>query len=91
MDVYCIKAPESLHDKSKLQFTVSCNHISEELKTKNLFKYFDDTNGIGTCEELATKALRGSGWKLVACDKFLESDGITEKIRSYTCETKTGA
>ena len=90
-DLYCIKAPETMHDKSKVQFTVSCNHISEELKTKNLFKYFDDTNGIGTCEELIAKALRGSGWKLVACDKFLESDGTTEKIRSYSCETKTGA
>lgn len=91
VDVYCIKAPGALHDKSKVQYTITANHISEELKTKNIFKYFDDTNGIGTCEELITKALKGSGWKLIACDKFLESDGSTEKIRSYSCETKTGA
>lgn len=90
-DIYCIKIPSALHDKSKIQFTVSCNHISEELKTKNLYKYFDDENGIGTCEELITKAIRGSGWRLVACDKFIESDGTTEKIRSFSCETKTGA
>lgn len=90
-DVYCVKAPAELHDNSKIQFTVSCNHISEELKTKNLYKYFDDLNGIGTCEELVERALRGSGWKLVSCDKFYEADGITEKIRSYSCEAKTGA
>lgn len=90
-DVYCIKSPAALHDKSKLQFTVTCNHISEELKTKNLFKYFDDENGIGTCQELIEKAISGSGWKLVECDTFLESDGITEKVRSYSCDTKTGA
>lgn len=90
-DVYCIKAPSELHDSSKIQFTVSCNHISEELKTKNLYKYFDDLNGIGTCEELIERAIRGSGWKLVSCDTFFESDGMTEKVRSYTCEAKTGA
>lgn len=90
-DVYCIKAPAELHDSSKIQFTVACNHISEELKTKNLYKYFDDLNGIGTCEELIERAIRGSGWKLVECDRFFESDGVTEKVRSYSCEAKTGA
>lgn len=90
-DIYCIKSPSGLHDKSKVQFTVTCNHISEDLKTKNLYKYFDDTNGIGTCEELISKAIAGSGWKLVGCDKFIESDGVTEKIRSFICESKRGA
>lgn len=90
-DVYCIKAPAELHDNSKIQFTVSCSHISEELKTKNLYKYFDDLNGIGTCEELIERAIRGSGWSLVSCDTFFESDGVTEKIRSYSCEAKSGA
>lgn len=91
LDVYCIKVPSGTHDPNKVQVSVTCNHLSEELKTKNLFKYFDDENGIDTCENLILKAIAGSGWTLIACDKFLEADGETEKIRSYSCDTKTGA
>lgn len=95
IDVYCIKEPVGLHEKSKMQYSVLCNHISEELKTKNLYRYFDDSNGIGTCEELIQKAIRGTGWTLVACDKFFENTDVAEeqkeKIRSYSCETKTGS
>ena len=89
-DVYTIKSPSVLHDKSKASLTVQCNHNSEELKSKNLFRYFDDTNGIATCETLIRSAIKGSGWTLIACDKFFESDGVTEKVRSYSCDTKTG-
>ena len=35
--------------------------------------------------------MSGTGWKLAHCDKFYEADGVTEKIRSYACEEKTGA
>ena len=90
-DVYCIKVPKEIHEASKMQIVVACNHISEELKTKNLYKYFDDDNGIDNCENLIRAALKGSGWKLIACDTFLESDGVTEKVRSYSCDTKTGS
>lgn len=90
-DVFRIKEPMDLHDSSKMQISVHCVHISEELKTKNLYKYFDDENGIGTCPELIEKAIAGTGWKLASCDKFLEMDGVTEKVRSYACDTKTGA
>ena len=91
LDVYCIKAPSKFHSSGKVQVSVICNHLSEELKAKNLFKYFDDENGIDTCENLIQKAIAGTGWTLIACDKFFESDGVTEKIRSYKCDTKTGA
>lgn len=91
LDIYCIKAPIGTHDASKVQFSVTCNHLSEELKTKNLYKYFDDVNGIDTCENLVRKAIAGTGWTLIACDIFFEADGATEKIRSYSCDTKTGA
>lgn len=90
-DVYCIKEPSDLHDSSKMELSVNCVHLSEELKTKNLYKYFDDENGIDTCPNLIEKAIAGTGWKLGMCDTFLEADGVTEKIRSYSCETKTGA
>ena len=90
-DVFCIKEPSDLHDNSKMQITVNCVHISAELKTKNLYTQFDDMNGIGRCDELITKAIAGTGWTLVACDTFFEADGETEKIRSYSCDAKTGA
>lgn len=91
LDIYCIKTPAGAHDASKVQLSVTCNHLSEELKTKNLYKYFDDVNGIDTCENLIRKAIAGTGWTLIICDKFFEADGTTEKIRSYSCDTKTGA
>lgn len=68
-----------------------CEHVSGGLKTRNLFGYFDDTNGIDTCQNLISKALSGTGWKLKKCDTFYEADGITEKVRSYAAEEKTGA
>lgn len=96
-DVYQIKEPAEIHDKSKLYVTVNCPHISEELRTKNLQKYFDDTNGIDTCNALIKKALAGSGWKVRVdaagdeyFDSFKEEDGTTERVRSYSCDTKTG-
>lgn len=74
-----------------LSYEVLCEHVSGVLKTRNLFGWFDDTNGIDTCENLIRKALSGTGWKLAYCDTFYEADGITEKIRSYAAEEKTGA
>ena len=82
LDVYCIKEPTDIHDAKSIKVNVLCNHICEELKTKNLYRYFDDENGIGTCEELVSRAVAGSGWKISVCDKFYESDGITEKVRT---------
>ena len=35
--------------------------------------------------------MSGTGWKLAYCDKFYEADGVTEKIRSYSADEKTGA
>lgn len=90
-DVYLIKSPTISHSSSSMDVTVNCYHISEELKAKNLYGYFDDTNGINTCDKLAELALAGTGWTISSCDTFYESDGSTEKIRSYSCDTKTGA
>lgn len=90
-DVYCIKAESILHDPKKAIGEYKVNHISEELKAKNLYKYFDDNNGIGTCSTLISRALSGTGWSLGTCDTFYETGGSQEKIRSYSCDTKTGA
>lgn len=90
-DVYLIKSPTLSHSSSSMDVTVNCYHISEELKAKNLYGYFDDTNGINTCYKLAELALAGTGWTISSCDTFYESDGSTVKVRSYSCDTKTGA
>lgn len=90
-DVYLIKSPTLSHSSSSMDVTVNCYHISEELKAKNLYGYFDDTNGINTCDKLAELALAGTGWTISSCDTFYESDGSTVKVRSYSCDTKTGA
>lgn len=90
-DWYSIVVPTDIHDGEILTFNVTCEHISGSLKAKNLAGYFDDTNGIGTCQELVRRALYGTGWTLKSCDIFYEADGETEKIRSYACDEKTGA
>lgn len=90
-DVYIIKEDNDTHSSKAIEFKVQGNHIQEELKARNLYKYFDDENGIGTCDALLRKALGGSGWTLGDCPVFYEADGTTEKVRSYSCETKTGA
>lgn len=91
LDIYVIKTDSDSHSAKEVSLTVQVNHMSEELKAKNLYKYFDDENGIGTCRTLIDRALAGSGWTCTYCDTFYEADGTTEKIRSYQCNTKTGA
>lgn len=90
-DIYSIKVDNDTHATKQLNLKVQCNHISEELKTKNLYGYFDDENGIGTCQELISIALAGTGWTLAHCDNFYETGTSTAKVRTYHCEPKTGA
>lgn len=90
-DIYSIKVDNDTHATKQLNLKVQCNHISEELKTKNLYGYFDDENGIGKCNELITTALAGTGWTLYHCDTFNETGTSTPKVRTYHCEPKTGA
>lgn len=90
-DWFIIKEAPETHSGKQMFLSVVCEHVSGELATRNLYGYFDDENGIGTIQELGGRALAGTGWTLGECDMFLESDGITEKIRSYMCDPKTGA
>lgn len=62
------------------------------LRSKNIYLTFDDENGIGTCQDLLDKILVNTGWTRGVADTMLESDGVTEKIRSLTTTTaKDGA
>lgn len=70
---------------------VTCSHISSILKTKNIYMVFDDENGIGTINYLMEQAIKGTGWTLGDVDTFYESDGSTEKIRSFASDGKKGA
>lgn len=83
--------PVYKHDGKAISTTISCDHISAVLKTKNLYLVFDDMNGIGTIRELAERALASTGWTLGHCDTFYESDGKTEKIRTIRSDGKLGA
>ena len=90
-DWFLIREPQDQHNGMKKTVDITCEHISAELKTKNLYIYFDDTNGIDTVGNLISKALYGSGWTLGLCDTLYEADGETEKVRSFSCDEKTGA
>lgn len=92
-EVFSIKEDNHIRDAKRLDLTVQADHVSEELKTKNLYLVFDDENGIGKCNELIEKALANTGWRLVNYDptQFYETGTSTPKMRSYSCDTKTGA
>jgi hypothetical protein len=51
---FIIDEPKQSHSGHKILSTISCDHLSAVLKTKNLYLVFDDTNGIGTIQDLAT-------------------------------------
>ena len=51
-DWYLIQAPKHSHSGLFVTNTVGCVHISTLLSKKNLYLEFDDTNGIGTIQEL---------------------------------------
>lgn len=91
IDWFIIQTPTRKKDGKSVSAEVVCNHVSELLKTKNIYLTFDDTNGIGTISYLAEQALHGTGWTLGTVDVFLEKDGVTEKVRSLNSSGKSGA
>lgn len=90
-DWYIIQGPTSKHDGRSISNTVSCGHVSSNLKTKNLYMVLDDENGIGTIQYLIDKVLTGTEWTLGEYDTMLERDGVTEKIRSVKSDGKDGS
>ena len=90
-DWFLLQEPSEHHEGTKIYLQANCPHISANLKTKNLYLEFDDTNGIDTCENLVSKILTSTGWSVGTWDTFYEPDGVTERIRSYTSASKRGA
>lgn len=88
---FLINLPKRTRDRNGTSVSITCDHISANLKTKGLYTVFDDENGIGTITYLAEQVLSGTGWSLGACDNFYENDGTTEKIRTLRSDGKIGA
>ena len=87
---YILTAPQNTRN-STINTTVECQHLSTMLKSKNIYLVFDDENGIGTLQYLVGQILAGTGWSIGDCPTFLESDGVTEKVRSLKSDSKEGA
>ena len=88
---YIAHKPVKQKDRNGVVGEVTCDGFESTLKTKNIYKEFDDENGIGTLSELADKVLAGTGWHRGYTDPMLEQDGTTEKIRSLKAQSKQGA
>lgn len=88
---YIATQPKKGKNGKEITGTVSCKGLEFSLRTKNIYMTFDDTNGIGTLDELVDKILAGTGWHRGYTDPALEKDGTTEKVRSLSSGDKTGA
>lgn len=88
---YIATKPVKSKSGKEIVGTVTCQGLEALLKTRNIYMEFDDTNGIGTVDELTDKVLAGTGWSRGYTDPMLESDGATEKVRSITSGGKDGA
>ena len=90
-DWFLLNAPKRSHKGLAVSTAITCQHVCSLLSKKNLFLTFDDTNGIGTAQNLLEQVLQNTGWTLKYCETFYETDGVTEKIRSLKSENKRGA
>ena len=90
-DWFLLNAPKRVHKSMTVSATVTCEHVCSLLNKKNLYLTFDDTNGIGTAQYLLEQVLSGTGWQMGFCETFYENDGVTEKVRSISCDTRRGA
>lgn len=82
--------PKKSKTNKAIYGSVNCNSTASLLKTKNIYMTFDDTNGIGKIDYIIDQILAGTGWSAI-CDRILEKDGVTEKIRSLKSDGKQGA
>lgn len=94
IDWYIISEPRINHSNFSMDVSLTAGHISQILKTKNLGLEFSDEEGnnVGTCLELLTTILNGTGWMPGNVAMFMEDDDFTkEKKRSLNVEAKSGA
>ena len=94
-DWFIISEPKIVHQAFSKNVTVTANHFSQTLKSKNLGLYFSDEEGnnVGTLPQLIETVLQGTGWTYVDDDfTFWEKyDPSKEKARSLVASEKTGA
>lgn len=96
-DWFIITNPKKEKSSNKISQTITCDHLSTILKTKNLYLAFDQDNGIGTAQYLMDQILAGTGWSYDAegSDTFYENHATTnttqEKKRSLQSDGKAGA
>lgn len=94
--------PTKSKSSKKITGSATCSGFESLLKTRNIYKYFDDENGIGTIDYLMTQIMKGTGWTYSPyydattqtyglSDQMIEKDGVTEKVRSLTSDGKQGA
>lgn len=89
---YVATKPTKSKSNKNITGTVTCEGTESQLKTRNIYLTFDDTNGIDTIEGLMTKILKGTGWTLGHCDTIYETGSETEeKVRSLISDGKMGA
>lgn len=85
--------PQKSKSSKSVVGSVTCDGYETLLKTRNIYKTFDDENGIGNIEYIMTQILSGTGWTYnsATSDILYEKDGTTEKIRSMNSNNKKGA
>ena len=83
-DWYIISENSVNHEAGAKDVEVTCGHISQTLKTKqmNLEFSFDEGNNGGTCEDLLATILDGTNWHVGKVAKFFEDNGVDIKYRS---------
>ena len=85
--------PQKSKSGKKIFGSVTCVGSENLLKTRNIYKTFDDENGIGTIDYLIEQVLAGTGWTYDSdhSDTMYENDGHTVKVRSLQSDNKKGA
>ena len=94
VDYYVISEPKLTHEGFATSITVTADHLSSLLRTKQLDLVFSDTEGnnVGTAEELLTTILEGTGWQVGEVATFYEKGSTTDvKVRSLVASDHTGA
>lgn len=82
-DFFIISEPKIVHQNMSATRTVTCDHVSALLKTKNLGLVFSDTEGnnVGKAEEILKTILEGTNWSIRTIDGELDVDTFFEKHR----------
>lgn len=96
---FVITTPKVAKSSKKINGDIKCDSLASVLKTKNLYMYFDEDNGIGQAPYLMQQILKGTGWTFDEqnSDVFYENYAVEDpskkqiKKRSITADTKQGA